>query len=125
MFEYFPNNYTWSLAVMSALNRGGQASEIDDACRPLREVAGVKALHGDQAQQRAWFESWMKIAERVEKQGAADEKAGRTLSAGRKYLRAGLYYLLAERMPSHKDPKRLEAYKRGIDIYRKGLVLRR
>ena len=24
MFEYFPNNYTWSLAVMSALNRGGR-----------------------------------------------------------------------------------------------------
>lgn len=29
MFEYFPNNYTWSLAVMSALNRGGQISEVD------------------------------------------------------------------------------------------------
>ena len=40
MFEYFPNNYTWSLAVMSALNRGGQISEIDEACRPLKEVAG-------------------------------------------------------------------------------------
>lgn len=33
MFEYFPNNYTWSLAVMSAINRGGQISEIDE---PLR-----------------------------------------------------------------------------------------
>ena len=29
MFEYFPNNYTWSLGVMGALNRGGQISEID------------------------------------------------------------------------------------------------
>ncbi|MGZ8264511.1 MAG: hypothetical protein ACXW2I_09840 [Burkholderiales bacterium] len=44
MFEYFPNNYTWSLAVMSALNRGGQISEVDEACRPLKEIAGVKAL---------------------------------------------------------------------------------
>ena len=41
MFEYFPNNYTWSLAVMSALNRGGQISEIDEACRPLRSHAGA------------------------------------------------------------------------------------
>ena len=125
MFEYFPNNYTWSLAVMSALNRGGQISEIDEACRPLKEVAGVKALHGDQTQQRAWFESWMKVAERVERLGRDDEAAKHPLSAGRKYLRAGLYYLLAERMPSHRDPRRLDAYKRGIDIFRRGLMLRR
>ena len=39
MFEYFPNNYPWSLAVMGALNRGGQISEIDEACRPLKEIA--------------------------------------------------------------------------------------
>ena len=121
MFEYFPNNYTWSLAVMSALNRGGQISEIDEACRPLREHAGKKALGGDPGAQQAWFESWMKVAERVERLGRADEEAGHPLSAGRKYLRAGLYYLLAERMPSHKDPRRLDAYKRGIDVYKRGL----
>ncbi len=125
MFEYFPNNYTWSLAVMSALNRGAQISEIDEACRPLKEVAGIKALAGDPTQQRAWFESWMKVSERVQRLGEADEAAGHPLSAGRKYLRAGLYYLLAERMPSHKDPRRLDAYKRGIDIYKRGLICRK
>ena len=125
MFEYFPNNYTWSLAVTSCLNRGGQISEIDEACRPLKEIAGVKALLGDQTQQRAWFESWMKIAERVERLGQSDEAAGHPLSAGRKYLRAGMYYLLAERMPSHKDPRRLDAYKRGIEVFQRGLVCRR
>ncbi len=125
MFEYFPNNYTWSLAVMSALNRGAQISEIDEACRPLKEVAGVKALLGDPTQQRAWFESWMKVSERVQRLGEADESAGHPLSAGRKYLRAGLYYLLAERMPSHKDPRRLDAYKRGIEIYKRGLICRK
>src|SRR5688572_23381488 len=125
MFEYFPNNYTWSLAVMSALNRGGQISEVDEACRPLKEIAGVKALGGDQTQQRAWFESWMKLAERVERLGRGDEASGHSLSAGRKYLRAGIYYLLAERMPSHKDPRRLDAYQRGINVFKRGLTLRK
>jgi dienelactone hydrolase len=125
MFEYFPNNYTWSLAVMSALNRGGQISEIDEACRPLKEIAGVKALGGDPTAQRAWFESWMKVAERVERLGREDEAAKHTLSAGRKYLRAGIYYLLAERMPSHKDPRRLDAYKRGIEVFKRGLICRK
>ena len=62
----------------------------------------------------------MKLAERVERLGNVDTQANHPLSAGRKYMRAGLYYLLAERMPSHKDPRRLIAYKRGIEIYAKG-----
>ncbi len=125
MFEYFPNNYTWSLAVMGALNAGGQIGEIDEACRPLKEHAAHNAFLADQTPQRAWFESWLKLAERVERLGRADEDAGHPLSAGRKYLRAAMYYLAAERMLSHKDPRRLEAYKRGIEIFRRSLVLRK
>ena len=122
MFEYFPNNYPWSLAVMGALSRGGMISEVDDACRPLREIAAKK---NDPAAQAAWFESWMKLAERVERLADSDAQKNHPLSAGRKYMRAGLYYLLAERMPSHKDPRRLIAYRRGIELYGRGLKLRR
>ncbi len=122
MFEYFPNNYPWSLAVMSALNRGGQISEVDDACRSLRDIAAKK---NDPAAQDAWFQSWVKLAERVERLGDIDAQADHPLSAGRKFMRAGLYYLLAERMPSHKDPRRLIAYRRGIEVYAKGLRHRR
>src|SRR5712675_287149 len=122
MFEYFPNNYPWSLAVMGALSRGGMISEVDDACRSLREIAAKK---NDPAAQAAWFESWMKLAERVERLADSDAQKNHPLSAGRKYMRAGLYYLLAERMPSHKDPRRLIAYRRGIELYGRGLRLRR
>jgi hypothetical protein len=69
MFEYFPNNYPWSLAVMGALSRGGVIGEVDEACRPLREIAAKK---NDPAAQIAWFESWMKVAERVERLGDSD-----------------------------------------------------
>jgi hypothetical protein len=122
MFEYFPNNYPWSLAVMGAISRGGMMGEIDEACRPLKDAAAKK---NDPAAQMAWFESWMKVAERVERLGLADEQANHPLSAGRKLMRAGLYYLMAERMPSHKDPRRMIAYTRGIATYAKGLKLRK
>lgn len=121
MYEYFPDNYTWSLGVMSALNRGGQIAEVDEACRPLRDIAARK----DATAQEAWFQSWMRMAERVERLGDVDMQRNHLLSAGRKYLRAGLYFLLAERMLSHRSPRRLEAYKRAIDLYRRGIEYRR
>jgi dienelactone hydrolase len=122
MFEYFPNNYPWSLGVMGVLNRGGHIGEVDEACRPLKEIAARK---NDPTAQSAWFESWMKVATRVERLGQQDEAANHPLSAGRKYMRAGLYYLLAERMPSHKDPRRMIAYRKALTVYEKGLKLRR
>ena len=39
VFEYFPGNYVWNLAVVAALNSGGLIDEVDRACRPLRQAA--------------------------------------------------------------------------------------
>ena len=49
MFEYFPDNYNWSLAVSLAIAMGGEMSEVDSACRPLR---GLAAAAVDDATQR-------------------------------------------------------------------------
>ena len=35
MFEYFENIYPWNLAIVTALDMGAVASDIDIACRPL------------------------------------------------------------------------------------------
>ena len=83
MFEYFPKNYPWSLAVMSAIG-GGAIGEVDEACRSLQEAS----VRNDALAQQAWYESWKKVAERVEALAMAHEGAGQYLSAGRKYLRA-------------------------------------
>ena len=120
MFEYFPDCYPWSLAVMSAMNRGGQISEVDEACRPLRALADKK----NPAAQDAWLGSWSAMAGRVRALGERDEAAGHPLSAGRKFLRAGLYDLLAERMPSHAHPRRMAVYRRGIETFARGLHCR-
>lgn len=41
MFEYFPDNYNWSLATALAIGMGGELTEIDAACKPLRRVAAA------------------------------------------------------------------------------------
>jgi hypothetical protein len=39
MFEYFPSHYSWNLGVLMAEQLGGELTEIDAACRPLRTLA--------------------------------------------------------------------------------------
>ena len=44
MFEYFPANYPWSMSVVTVLDMGGILSEVDDVCRPLRDVSPDQAI---------------------------------------------------------------------------------
>ena len=120
MFEYFPENYTWNLAFMSGMNRGGALGDLDEACRSLKQHAGRR----DAVAQQAWYESFTRVAERTEGLAKRDEEAGNFFSAGRKYVRAGVYFLLAERMPSHQNPAKAVAYRRALAAYGKGYRLR-
>jgi hypothetical protein len=95
MFEYFPDNYNWSLAVSLAIAIGGEMSEIDSACRPLRCLAAEAV---DDATQQAWFDSWTATAVRLEELAACDQAAGHLRSAGRKRRRSCVCHLMAERM---------------------------
>jgi len=121
MFEYFPDNYTWSHGTMSAIGLGGAISEVDEACRSLKEVSG----RNDKIAQEKWLESWKKVAERVESQALAHEQAGQYLSAGRKYLRAAVYYFMADRMMPSSDPRKVHAYRQGLEAFKKGVQFRK
>lgn len=116
MFEYFPTNYVWNLGTNLALGAGAAIGEIDETCRQLREAA----LRNDDAAQEEWFQAWSKLGERVEALGRADERAGHLFSAGRKLLRATLYYQNAERMCHPKDPRKTPAYRHMIDCFKTG-----
>ena len=115
MFEYFPDNYNWSLAVALAIGMGGEPSEIDSACRPLRDLARTAV---DDETQRAWFDSWTAVADRLEGLAARDECAGHGLSAARKRRRVAAYHLMAERMMTNLSPLKLESYKKALDAFR-------
>lgn len=119
MYEPFPGNYVWNLAVNLALVCGGNHGEVDEACRPIKEAA-----KGADAGSAQLFDSWIAVASQVEANARADEEAGYLLSAGTKYGRASGYYLSAERMQSRDYAPRWEAYDKGLELYRKHVALR-
>ena len=121
MLKYFPGNYSWSQSVNICLSGGGHINEIDEACAPLKEMS----KHEDETAQKAWHESWKSLANRIEGLARSDEESGHYLSAGRKYLRATIYYIMAERMVSNRDPRKMETYAKVLSTFKKGIQLGR
>ncbi|MBS29488.1 MAG: hypothetical protein CL566_11315, partial [Alphaproteobacteria bacterium] len=117
MFEYFPDNYPWSMAAVMAINSGAVLSEVDEALKPLKDIAGAN----DDAANEAWHKRWMMLGERSERLANEDDAAGRRISASAKYKRAAAYFMTAERMCKSDDPVRIETYKQMLDVFRKGV----
>ena len=125
MFEYFPNHYSWNMGLLMAAQLGGELGEIDEACRPLHELAADPGAKDDPKAQAAWIEQWSALASKVEEFARRDEAAGHSLSAGKKYLRACLYWFTAERMASHRSPQKLAIYKSMVACFERGVRLRK
>jgi dienelactone hydrolase len=119
-FMYFPDNYRWShgflLALGSAPWGGGEIDEINRVGLRLRARMG---------EDRAWFEEWTRMAERVEKAGRERAAAGKDDSAAAYLFRAAHYYHVGERFLQPKSAEGLAAYRRGVDCFRDAARRRR
>lgn len=124
MFAYFGQNYSWNLGLLMALQLGGEMTEIESACAPLREAASRPDARDDPALRAAWVEAWRALGEKLAAQGAAEEARGFRGGAGRKFLRAAVYLFTAERMAPHHGPGRMPIYHRMLDCFRRGVTLR-
>jgi dienelactone hydrolase len=122
MFEYFPGHYSWNLGVLMAQQLGGEMSEIDEACRPLQPLAARPKDDPEAA--AAWSANWSALARKVESFAARDEQAGHALSAGKKFLRAAVYWFTAERMTPHKSPDKAKFYEAMVAAFARGVRLR-
>lgn len=120
MFEYFPDNYSWNLAVMLALQCGAVISEIDEACRDLKPIAAEP----ENEVLPQWQRSWASLADRAEAMAVSDLERGHVRGAGAKFSRAAAYALMSERMMRGRDEGRAAAYIRARDLVRKSIKLR-
>jgi hypothetical protein len=120
MFEYFEDNYVWDCAVIFALEMGAVMSEVDEICSPLRKVSG-----GDvEVANDAWSSSWGAMGDRIESQAQRDLDDRHQLTAADKFLRAGVYHLLAERPLSSRHVAKSKHYERGLELFGRGITLR-
>jgi dienelactone hydrolase len=117
MFEYFPDNYVWNMAVVTLVDEVGTISEPDTALRQALTASGTPGA------QAAWFKAMSELGAKLESYADADAALGHLLSAARKYHRAAMYFIRAERMVSHTDPLRLPTYERALKNYRQARVL--
>src|SRR5579859_974712 len=119
MFQYFPGNYVWNLAINLAMEMGAKIGEIEEMCRPLVEIA----RQGDDAGTQAFMQSWVTMGDTLVELAQEDEARGRLLSAGNKLGRAATYYLTAERMQAHSYEPRKALYDRFQSVFRRGVQL--
>jgi dipeptidyl aminopeptidase/acylaminoacyl peptidase len=107
VFNYFPNNYSWSSAVMLCIMAGGQLGQIDRWLAPLR--------NGD-PDIRAWTTAWDNAAEDQEEHAKQDLRQGFRRSGSARYLRASTYYLTGERQ-TPPGPAKTRSYAAALHAF--------
>ena len=112
MFEYFPGNYVWNLAVVAALNSGGLIDEVDRACRPIRAAAA----RGEDAGTGDFLAAWTDLTDQLDELAGQALRAGHGKTAGELYFRATNYLCQAERMQSASSSGRLQVYRRVLGL---------
>ena len=120
MFQYFQDRYSWNLSVAASIAMGAQISEVDEALQPLIPLLQAADKH---SADEAWFQNWMKLGEKLAALAGADAERGNGFSASSKFLRAANYFLIAERIASWTDSRRLNAYGLALQAFQKGLAL--
>jgi len=113
--EEFPGNFVWSNATLVTKGMAPYGAvalaEIDEVCERLR---------GRQDDPGAWAEEWCAMGHRLEAVAIAAAAAGRELTAGNYYLRAGMYYFTGERfLPPGEDKRSIG--KKAIQCQQSGL----
>jgi len=114
MFQYFPGNYRWSLAVLRAIAAGGLFGEVDWACARLRTASSV----GPSGDLDAWHAAWRELAEQLETSALQAAAAGHAVSASDFFLRASVYYQWAEGLLDPDDARAHTMYGKHLSTFR-------
>ena len=110
-FIYFPTNYRWSMGLLLNLSAapwgGAEIDEINRVGRALKDKVG---------DDKAWFDEWAKMGDKIEARGREEEKKGHKLTAAACLMRASHYYQTGERF-LQRDPRAPAIYKKAVKSF--------
>jgi hypothetical protein len=114
MFQYFPGNYMWSLAVNRCLAGGGLFGEIHWALKDLAEAAKIPP----QGDTESWTEAWVRLAVQTEATGRTAFETGHLRTARAQMYRATQYYQWAEAFLDPANPRASFLYAKHLNCFR-------
>ena len=110
-FIYFPANYRWSMGLLLCLSGapwgGAEIDEVNRVGRALRDKVG---------DDKAWFDEWARMGDKVEARGREEEKKGHKLTAAACLMRAAHYYQTGERF-LQRDPRAGAIYQKAVKSF--------
>lgn len=119
-FLYFPNNYRWSMGLLICLaGAPWVGTEIDEVHRVGR------ALDDRVGDDQAWFDAWVRMGDKIEARGRAEEREGHSRSAAHCFLRASRYYQTGERFIHPRSQRSQDIYAKSVKIFRDAAAILR
>jgi dienelactone hydrolase len=117
-FLYFPTNYRWSMGLLICLSGAPWIGvEIDEVNRVGRALADKV---GDD---RAWFEQWAAMGDKIAARGRTALGAGHKLTAASCFMRACRYYQTGERFIQPRSQHSMDVYAKSVSLFKEAAAI--
>ena len=112
-FLYFPGNYRWSMGLLICLGAAPWTGiEIDEVHRVGR------ALEDHVGDDRAWFEEWTRMGDKIAARGRDAQAKGHRLTAASCFMRATRYYQTGERFIHPRSERSMAVYAASVELFK-------
>src|SRR5262249_24817286 len=115
-FLYFPTNYRWSMGLLICLSGapwgGAEIDEVNRVGRALTDRVG---------DDKAWFDEWTRMGDKIEERGRDELGEGHRLTAASCFMRATRYYQTGERFIHPRSPHSMDVYAKAVSIFREAV----
>ena len=112
-FLYFPGNYRWSMGLLICLGAapwiGIEIDEVHRVGRALEEHVG---------DDRAWFEEWTRMGDKIVARGRDAQAKGHRLTAASCFMRATRYYQTGERFIHPRSERSMAVYAASVELFK-------
>jgi pimeloyl-ACP methyl ester carboxylesterase len=116
MWHYWPESYMWSYQLVRIIGHSNFGGSNFSECIQAAE----RITLGDYD---SWYTEWTRLGDRVLAQGYEALDQGNVVTARTHFLRASNYIRLGEFFLQPDDPRKMETYLKGIEVFRKGAKL--